>query len=65
MSTEKGEGPPAVDSHDSLFTASAVEALSSQSTDRSEAKSLKSGVWVGLMKEALQSELHPEETQWL
>ncbi|XP_056443619.1 zinc finger protein 431-like isoform X8 [Gadus chalcogrammus] len=39
----KGEGPLAVDGHDTLFTASEVEALNSLSADHSEAKSLERG----------------------
>ena len=39
----KGEGPLAVDGHDTLLTASEVEALSSLSADHSVAKSLESG----------------------
>ena len=37
----KGEGPLAVDGHDTLFTASEVEALSSLSEDRSVATGLE------------------------
>ncbi|CAL8234302.1 unnamed protein product [Boreogadus saida] len=37
----KGEGPLAVDGHDTLFTASEVEALNSLSADHSAAKSLE------------------------
>ncbi|XP_059904977.1 uncharacterized protein LOC132455193 isoform X1 [Gadus macrocephalus] len=40
----KGEGPLAVDAHDTLFTASEVEALSSLSADHSVAKSLNCSV---------------------
>ena len=40
----KGEGPLAVDSHDTLFSASELEALSSLSADHSVAKSLDCGV---------------------
>ncbi|CAL8292773.1 unnamed protein product [Arctogadus glacialis] len=40
----KGEGPLAVDGHDTLFTPSEVEALSSLSVDRSVAKSLNCSV---------------------
>ncbi|XP_056443471.1 uncharacterized protein LOC130380325 [Gadus chalcogrammus] len=39
----KGEGPLAVDGHDTLFTASEVEALNSLSADQSAAKSLERG----------------------
>ncbi|CAL8407008.1 unnamed protein product [Arctogadus glacialis] len=39
----KGEGPLAEDGHDTLFTASEVEALNSLSADHSVAKSLESG----------------------
>ena len=39
----KGEGPLAVDGHDTLFTTSEPEALSSLSVDRSVAKSLERG----------------------
>ncbi|CAL8336632.1 unnamed protein product [Boreogadus saida] len=39
----KGEGPLAVDDHDTLFTVSAVEALTSLSADHSAAKSLERG----------------------
>ncbi|CAL8407004.1 unnamed protein product [Arctogadus glacialis] len=39
----KGEGPLAVDGHDTLFTASEVEALNSLSADHSVAKSLERG----------------------
>ncbi|CAL8234698.1 unnamed protein product [Arctogadus glacialis] len=39
----KGEGPLALDGHDTLFTASEVEALSSLSADHSAAKSLERG----------------------
>ncbi|CAL8300853.1 unnamed protein product [Gadus morhua 'NCC'] len=39
----KGEGPLAVDGHDTLFTASEVEALNSLSADHSAAKSLERG----------------------
>ncbi|CAL8389930.1 unnamed protein product [Boreogadus saida] len=39
----KGEGPLAVDGHDTLFTASEVEALNSLSADQSVAKSLERG----------------------
>ncbi|CAL8389936.1 unnamed protein product [Boreogadus saida] len=39
----KGEGPLAVDGHDTLFTASKVEALNSLSADHSVAKSLERG----------------------
>uniref|UniRef100_A0A8C5FHE2 C2H2-type domain-containing protein n=1 Tax=Gadus morhua TaxID=8049 RepID=A0A8C5FHE2_GADMO len=39
----KGEGPLAVDGHDTLFTASEVESLNSLSADHSEAKSLERG----------------------
>ncbi|XP_056439835.1 zinc finger protein 184-like isoform X2 [Gadus chalcogrammus] len=39
----KGEGPLAVDGHDTLVTASEVEALSSPSADHSAAKSLERG----------------------
>ncbi|CAL8406921.1 unnamed protein product [Arctogadus glacialis] len=39
----KGEGPLAVDGHDTLFTASEVEALNSLSADHSAAKSLEHG----------------------
>ncbi|CAL8390532.1 unnamed protein product [Boreogadus saida] len=39
----KGEGPLAVGSHDTLFTASEVEALNSLSADHSAAKSLERG----------------------
>ncbi|CAL8292777.1 unnamed protein product [Arctogadus glacialis] len=39
----KGEGPLAVDGHDTLFTASEVEALTSLSADHSVAKSLERG----------------------
>ncbi|CAL8407011.1 unnamed protein product [Arctogadus glacialis] len=40
---EKGEGQLAIDGHDSLFTASEVEALNSLSADHSVAKSLERG----------------------
>ncbi|CAL8237690.1 unnamed protein product [Boreogadus saida] len=40
---EKGEGPLAVDGHDTLFTVSEVEALNSLSADHSVAKSLERG----------------------
>ncbi|CAL8239089.1 unnamed protein product, partial [Gadus morhua 'NCC'] len=40
----KGEGPLAVDGHDTLFTTSEVEALSSLSVDRSVAKSMNCSV---------------------
>ncbi|CAL8406998.1 unnamed protein product [Arctogadus glacialis] len=39
----KGEGPLATDGHDTLFTASEVEALNSLSADHSVAKSLERG----------------------
>ncbi|CAL8235685.1 unnamed protein product [Boreogadus saida] len=39
----KGEGPLAVGGHDTLFTASEVEALTSLSADHSAAKSLERG----------------------
>ena len=39
----KGEGPLVVDGHDTLFTASEVEALNSLSADHSVAKSLERG----------------------
>ncbi|XP_030209454.1 uncharacterized protein LOC115541749 [Gadus morhua] len=39
----KGEGPLAVDGHDTLFTASEVEALNSLSADHNAAKSLERG----------------------
>ena len=39
----KGEGPLAEDGHDTLFTASEVEALNSLSADHSAAKSLERG----------------------
>ena len=39
----KGEGPLAEDGHDTLFTASEVEALNSLSADHSVAKSLERG----------------------
>ncbi|XP_056443641.1 zinc finger protein 260-like [Gadus chalcogrammus] len=39
----KGEGPLAVDGHDTLFTASEVEALNSLSADHGVAKSLERG----------------------
>ena len=39
----KGEGPLAVDGHDTLFTASEVEALNSLSADHSVAKTLERG----------------------
>ncbi|CAL8234411.1 unnamed protein product, partial [Boreogadus saida] len=39
----KGEGPLAVDGHDTLFTASEVESLNSLSADQSVAKSLERG----------------------
>ena len=39
----KGEGPLAVDGHDTLFTSSEVEALNSLSADHSAAKSLERG----------------------
>ncbi|CAL8407010.1 unnamed protein product [Arctogadus glacialis] len=39
----KGEGPLAVDGHDTLFTASEVKALNSLSADHSAAKSLERG----------------------
>ncbi|XP_059905068.1 zinc finger protein 69-like [Gadus macrocephalus] len=39
----KGEGPLAVDGHDTLFTGSEVEALNSLSADHSVAKSLERG----------------------
>ncbi|XP_056443611.1 zinc finger protein 271-like isoform X1 [Gadus chalcogrammus] len=39
----KGEGPLALDGHDTLFTASEVEALNSLSADHSAAKSLEHG----------------------
>ncbi|CAL8405964.1 unnamed protein product [Arctogadus glacialis] len=39
----KGEGPLAVDGHDTLFTASEVEALNSLSADHSVVKSLERG----------------------
>ena len=39
----KGEGPLAVDGHDTLFTASEVEALNSLSADHSAAKCLERG----------------------
>ncbi|CAL8235203.1 unnamed protein product, partial [Boreogadus saida] len=39
----KGEGPLAVDGHDTLFTASEVEAQNSLSADHSVAKSLERG----------------------
>ncbi|XP_056444991.1 zinc finger protein 391-like [Gadus chalcogrammus] len=39
----KGEGPLAVDGHDTLFTASEVEALNSLPADHSAAKSLERG----------------------
>ncbi|CAL8390522.1 unnamed protein product [Boreogadus saida] len=39
----KGEGPLAVDGHDTLFTASEVEALNSLSADHSAVKSLERG----------------------
>ncbi|XP_059905091.1 uncharacterized protein LOC132455272 [Gadus macrocephalus] len=39
----KGEGPLAVGGHDTLFTASEVEALNSLSADHSAAKSLERG----------------------
>ncbi|XP_056444425.1 LOW QUALITY PROTEIN: zinc finger protein 91-like [Gadus chalcogrammus] len=39
----KGEGPLAVDGHDTLFTASEVEALNSLSADHSAAKSVERG----------------------
>ena len=39
----KGEGPLAVEGHDTLFTASEVEALNSLSADHSVAKSLERG----------------------
>ena len=39
----KGEGPLAVDGHDTLFTASEVEAQNSLSADHSAAKSLERG----------------------
>ena len=39
----KGEGPLATDGHDTLFTASEVEALNSLSADHSAAKSLERG----------------------
>ncbi|CAL8235152.1 unnamed protein product [Arctogadus glacialis] len=39
----KGEGPLATDGHDTLFTASEVEALTSLSADHSVAKSLERG----------------------
>ena len=40
----KGEGPLAVDGHDTLFTTSEEEALRSLSADHSEAKSLNCSV---------------------
>ena len=40
---EKGEGQLALDGHDTLFTASEVEALNSLSADHSVAKSLERG----------------------
>ena len=40
---EKGEGRLAIDGHDTLFTASEVEALNSLSADHSAAKSLERG----------------------
>ncbi|CAL8407019.1 unnamed protein product [Arctogadus glacialis] len=42
----EGEGPLAEDGHDTLFTASEVEALNSLSADRSAAKSLERGEWL-------------------
>ena len=39
----KGEGPLAVDGHDTLFTTSEVEAMSSLSADRSVATGLERG----------------------
>ena len=39
----KGEGPLALDGHDTLFTVSKPEALNSLSADHSVAKSLESG----------------------
>ena len=43
----KGEGPLAVDGHDTLLTASGEEALTSPSADHSAAKSLDRGEPLG------------------
>ena len=47
----KGEGPLAVDGHDTLFTASEMEALNSLSADHSVAKSLNCSVRLVRLKE--------------
>ena len=47
----KGEGPLAVDGHDTLFTASEVEALNSLSVDHSVAKSLERGARLVCLEE--------------
>ncbi|XP_056444972.1 zinc finger protein 300-like isoform X2 [Gadus chalcogrammus] len=47
----KGEGPLAVDGHDTLFTASEVEALNSLSVDHSAAKSLERGARLVCLEE--------------
>ena len=47
----KGEGPLAEDGHDTLFTASEVEALNSLSVDHSVAKSLERGARLVCLEE--------------
>ncbi|CAL8240626.1 unnamed protein product [Gadus morhua 'NCC'] len=56
----KGEGPLAVDGHDTLFTPSEVEALSSLSVDRSVAKSLNCSVRLVRLEE-LHMRTRPDE----
>ncbi|XP_056450179.1 zinc finger protein 394-like isoform X2 [Gadus chalcogrammus] len=47
----KGEGPLAVDGHDTLFTASDLEARNSLPADHSVAKSLERGEWLVHLEE--------------